>query len=44
VNGEKVEVENSCFAVHLAQGAGATLEIEMQRYVNAPTFAFPWDR
>ena len=43
-DGEKVEVDDSSFAVHLAQGAGATLEIDMARYVNAPTFAFPWDR
>jgi hypothetical protein len=44
VNDETVEVDRSSFAVHLAPGAGATLEIEMQRYTNPPTFAFPWDR
>lgn len=44
VDGAKVDVDNSSFAVHLEPGAGATLEIDMARYVNAPTFAFPWDR
>jgi len=30
--------------VHLAPGAGARLTLETRRYVNPPTFAFPWDR
>jgi hypothetical protein len=28
----------------LGAGCGAQLELEMSRYVNAPTLAFPWDR
>jgi hypothetical protein len=43
-DGQATDVDGSSFAVHLAPGAGATLEIGMERYVNPPTFAFPWDR
>jgi hypothetical protein len=32
------------FAVRLSPGAGETLTINVQRYVNQPTLAFPWDR
>jgi hypothetical protein len=39
-----VTVEDAAFAVRLAPGAAGRLDIEMQRYANAPTFAFPWDR
>jgi len=39
-----VMVEDTAFAVRLAPGAAGRLDIEMQRYANAPTFAFPWDR
>ncbi len=44
VDGQVVAVGDSAFRVHLAPGAGSTLEIQMQRYANPPTFAFPWDR
>jgi hypothetical protein len=44
VDGVETVVDDSSFAVHLAPGAGAKLEIGMERYVNGPTFAFPWDR
>jgi hypothetical protein len=37
-------VEGSAFALRLAPGCGATLQIEMQRYANPPTLTFPWDR
>ena len=37
-----VEVDGTHFAVRLAPGAGARLVIDMQRYVNQQTFAFPW--
>jgi hypothetical protein len=32
------------FLVRLAPGCGARLRIEMERYANPPTLAFPWDR
>ena len=32
------------FTVRLAPGAGETLTINVQRYVNQPTLAFPWHR
>jgi hypothetical protein len=32
------------FKVRLAPGAGARLTLQMRRYVNPPTLAFPWDR
>ena len=44
VGGKETTVDDSSFAVELAPGAGATLEIEMKRYANGVTFAFPWDR
>jgi hypothetical protein len=44
VEGKKVPVNDSAFGIYLAPGAGATLEIQMRRYANPPTFAFPWDR
>ncbi len=37
-------VDASSVAIHLAPGAGATLTLAMDRYVNAPTLSFPWDR
>ena len=43
-DGEPLAVGDSHFAVHLSAGAGARLSIRMRRYVNQPTFAFPWDR
>ena len=44
VDGEVVDVDATSFAVELAPGAGATLEIGTQRYTSQPSFAFPWDR
>jgi len=32
------------FSVRLAPGAGETLTINVQRYAQQPTLAFPWDR
>jgi hypothetical protein len=37
-------VNSSSFAVRLSPGAGARLTVQMRRYVNRPTLAFPWDR
>jgi hypothetical protein len=42
--GRPVAVNGACFTVRLAPGAGARLTLRMRRYVNRPTFAFPWDR
>ena len=41
---ERVPVNAPYFTVVLAPGAGTTLEIEMNRYVNQPTMDFPWER
>jgi hypothetical protein len=37
-------VNGDCFEVRLAPGAGQTLELVMERYVNPPTMRLPWDR
>lgn len=34
----------AAFSVALAPGCGATLRIQMERYANRPSVAFPWDR
>jgi len=35
-------VDHSHFTVRLAPGAGARLTLTIRRYINQPTFAFPW--
>lgn len=35
-------VEDKCVQVRLAPGAAGRIELEMQRYANAPSYAFPW--
>jgi hypothetical protein len=40
--GAPVDVDGAHFAVRLAPGAGARLEVGMRRYANQPTLAFPW--
>lgn len=42
--GETHPADCPFFTVRLAPGAGCRLTIRMKRYVNRPTFAFPWDR
>lgn len=37
-------VDASTVTVRLAPGSGATLTLAMDRYVNQPTLAFPWNR
>ncbi len=37
-------VGGNTFEVRLAPGAGETLTIDLQRYANQPSLAFPWDR
>ena len=42
VDGRTTPVNRSSFSVRLAPGCGARLVIKADRYVNQPTFAFPW--
>jgi hypothetical protein len=37
-----VDVNRRFFLVHLEPGTGQTLEMGMKRFVNRPTYAFPW--
>ena len=43
-NGVMLDVDGGSFAVRLAPGAGAEIELTMTRYANQPTLAFPWGR
>jgi hypothetical protein len=40
----QIPVDQSCFTVSLAPGAGARIVVRTRRYSNTPTSAFPWDR
>ena len=42
VEGRTTPVNRSSFSVRLAPGCGARLTVKADRYVNQPTFAFPW--
>ena len=42
VDGRTTPVNRSSFSVRLAPGCGASLVVKADRYVNQPTFAFPW--
>jgi hypothetical protein len=42
--GRTWKVNAPWFTVRLAHGAGARLQIGMQRYANTPTLDFPWER
>jgi hypothetical protein len=37
-----VDVNRKFFAVRLPPGTGLTLDMGMKRFVNQPTYAFPW--
>ena len=37
-------VDGSAFQIRLGPGAQANLQIRMRRFVNRPTYDFPWDR
>lgn len=37
-------VDDACFTVKLDPGCGSRLRVAMKRYVNRPSFAFPWER
>jgi hypothetical protein len=44
-NGKTVDLAGSpVVTVRLEPGCGTTLKFSMKRYVNTPTFSFPWDR
>ena len=44
-SGDKnVQVADSHVAITIGPGCGSRLTIKMRRYVNQPTFTFPWDR
>jgi hypothetical protein len=38
----EASVDHSHFTVRLAPGAGTRMTLTIRRYVNQPTFAFPW--
>ena len=44
INGKREAVSGSALTVQIAPGCGARLELEMTRFVNRPTLAFPWAR
>jgi hypothetical protein len=44
VAGKTQPLNSSSLTVRLAPGAGARLSFRMARYVNSPTYAFPWNR
>ena len=42
VEERSLEVGKPYFQVSLDPGAGTTLRIAVERYVNTPSYAFPW--
>ena len=38
-----IPIDASSFDVRLEPGAGATLTIQLQRYVHQPALKFPWN-
>ena len=42
VDGVSTAVDDRHLAVHLAPGAVGRLTLQLRRYANQPTFAFPW--
>jgi hypothetical protein len=42
--GKTWKVDAPWFTVRIAHGAGARLQIRMQRYANTPTLDVPWER
>lgn len=43
-NGQTIPLNAREFTVKLGPGAGGKLNLKMQRFVNQPTVAFPWNR
>ena len=44
VDGISSDIDASWMSVRLGPGCGARLTLKTERYVNLPTFAFPWER
>lgn len=44
VNGKDLPLQSPVLTVRLAPGAGSRLTLSMNRYVNRPTLAQPWNR
>jgi hypothetical protein len=44
VGGTTVAIGGPAVTVRLEPGTGSRIEFKIARYVNRPTFAFPWDR
>ena len=44
VDDQTAPIDDTSFTVDLAPGCGSRLTIQLRRYANQPTFAFPWDR
>ena len=44
VDGNTYDLDASWMSVRLGPGCGACLTLKTERYVNPPTFAFPWER
>ena len=44
VDGNSSDLDASWMSVRLGPGCGARLALKTERYVNSPTFAFPWER
>ena len=42
VDDQEIEVDHPWFTIHLEPGTGARLVVNTERYVNQPSFAFPW--
>ncbi|MEZ5397366.1 MAG: hypothetical protein R2724_31945 [Bryobacterales bacterium] len=40
---EEEPVGDKWFAIELAPGAGATLQVEIERWVNPGSYRFPWE-
>jgi hypothetical protein len=44
VDGSTSDLDASWMPVRLGPGCGTRLTLKTERYVNPPTFAFPWER
>ena len=43
-DGTAADLDTSWIPIRLGPGCGAQLTLKTERYVNPPTFAFPWER
>jgi hypothetical protein len=44
IGGQTTPIKDAVVTMRLEPGAGTKVQFQMARYVNAPTFAYPWDR